>query len=778
MSTNWSSPRLEALLEAGVLPANPLPSLLESSEPSARWLALSGIVGLAPDDPAVISARLNVVADPAVRELIAELPGQGPAEHDADHHSPLFAPNRLGLLADLGVRAGDDERLDALLETMLSSRDRHGRFVMPSRLAARPKPDGGSVTCDSNAILDVALRLGCDRDPRVIAAAKRLAADAAPSPQGRAWRCLPEKRPLIDLTARRTDACPQVTLEAVRAFGHLQTDRRPAWAADGARTLLVFWRRRGDERPHDFGHGYQFKTVKWPSFWYDALAVLDAVSCFPEVWRGPTATGEDVRAVAEITASLVAYNVGGDGLVTPVRTYRGFERFSFGRRGEPSPFATARLLAVLARFADLADMIAGIDAQSLPASRALGARRSDEPARSAACPVPRARTYDAARVVPRILARHHLHTPWEPASIESLAGDLVGLTTADPATPYLTLAARLPGFDAASLDRALDERRSLVRIRCMRGMLYAVRRDLVPIVHAASERQVVRYARDFVRSRGIDPAAYEQLAARVLEATADRPLTTAELRERLRPHVDLAAVVTLMCAETLLARCGPRDGRFGRAQTFAPFSQVYPDIVLGRVSEDDARAQLLRAYVRGYGPVSARDAAWWTGMDLKRVRRAFDALEDELTEIVIAGHEGTWLMHAADVEELERAASPTSPTVALLPALDPLILSYTDRSRFVFDAARPFVFDAARHVAPVVLVDGRVAGVWDVAGGEDPEVRIHLFAAHDDSVRDTVAAEAVRVATVRTGRTPRIRHVNEMAPLSDRPVGAYKHPLR
>ncbi|MDZ4169639.1 MAG: winged helix DNA-binding domain-containing protein [Coriobacteriia bacterium] len=768
---------VSALVSAGVLPADPLPWIMGSGEPIATWLVLTEVLGRDAGDPSVVAARLQVVGDPAVRTLIAELPAWGSSGSVSDHHNPLFAPNRLGLLADLGVRAGDDDSLDALLDAMLSSRDRHGRFVIPESLAARPKPERGAVTCDSNAILDVALRLGRSNDARVTAALKRLAGDSSESPQGRGWRCLPEKRPLIDFTVRRTDACPQVTLEAARALAHVPADQRPAWASDAARTLLAFWRLRAEERPYDFGHGYQFKTVKWPSFWYDALAVLDVVSRFPEVWDGGADDDADAIATAQIAAALVSHNVGADGRVSPVRTHCGFGRFSFGRRGEPSPYATARVLAVLARLAPLAGRIAAVDVAALPSSRPLGAR-PDEAARSTACPVPRTRSYDPARVLPRVLTRQHLNTPWEPASIESLAGDIVGFTAADPATPYLSLAARLPNFEPAALDRALDERGSLVRIRCMRGVLYAVRRDLVPIVHAASTRQVTRFARDFVKSRGIVSSDYERIAAQVLDATAEKPLTTAELRERLRPNVDLAAVVTLMCAEASLARCAPRDGRFGRVQTFAPFAQVFPDIALGRISEDDARAELLRAYVRGFGPVSARDAAWWTGMDLKRVRRAFNALEDELTEITLRGHEGTWLMHVADAEELERASLTDGSAVALLPTLDPLILSYTDRSRFLDDAARPYVFDAARHVTSVVLVNGRIAGIWDVLTCSEPEVLVHLFAEASVDTRDRVASEAAHLGSMRCGRTVRTRFVDSMVPLSERPIGAYTHPLR
>jgi hypothetical protein len=164
-------------------------------------------------------------------------------------------------------------------------------------------------------------------------------------------------------------------------------------------------------------------------------------------------------------------------------------------------------------------------------------------------------------------------------------------------------------------------------------------------------------------------------------------------------------------------------------------------------------------------------------MDLKRVRRAFDALEDELVEIVLDGHDGTWLMHAADVEELERATITGGPHVALLPALDPLVMSYTDRSRFVSDEVRAFVFDAANNVAPVVAVDGRIAGIWDITRGPEPAVLVHLF--EPDPVSAALVESAARsVATTRLGSEAPVRRVERTRALTKRPIGAFRHPLR
>jgi len=160
-----------------------------------------------------------------------------------------------------------------------------------------------------------------------------------------------------------------VTLEALRAFARLPEALRPPRLLDAAQTVLRAWRVRGHEKPYLFGHGRQFKTVKWPAFWYGAYWVLDALSRYPALWRGRGARSEDRRAVAEMAACLVAYNFGPDGRVTPRSCFKGFERFSFGQKKDASAFATARLCALLRRLNALTDDIAAVDVRTLASSK-------------------------------------------------------------------------------------------------------------------------------------------------------------------------------------------------------------------------------------------------------------------------------------------------------------------------------------------------------------------------------------------------------------------------
>ncbi|MDZ4177817.1 MAG: winged helix DNA-binding domain-containing protein [Coriobacteriia bacterium] len=767
--------------------------VLESDEPYAAWTVRTAVLGEPADSPAAVAARTATLADPGVRMLVETLPSWDETAPEASgHHSPAYLPNRLNLLADMGVRGGDFDRIEALLDEMLAHQDGSGRFQAFGTAPGRPKPEWGSMLCDTNVIADVLMRFGRGSDERLALALDRMRSDLARTPQGPAWQCVPERPGMWRGPGRKADVCPQVTLEGLRAFSHLAEEDRPASIHEVARTPLEVWRRRAGERPYAFGHGYGFKSVKWPNVWYDVLWMLETLGRYPHLWNQPDAHPEDRRAVAELAACLVAYNVDPNGRVTPRRTYRSFTDFSFGRKTAPSPFATARLFATIERLTGLGEEIAAVDVTALPGSLG-GSGTAVPPKRGlltgrepSACPVPYVaarRAYPVKRVAAHMLTRQHLANRFEGASIESTVADLVGLHAQSQTTPYVSLAARLPGFEKHKLDEALYTRRSLVRYRCMRGSLFIVRREMLPVVAAATGTSVTRFARKHAQFRGVTPADYERLAPAILGILAEEHLTSQQVRERLgsAATVDIAATINLMCAEGLLLRDRPVGDWLDRSTTFVPLADALPDIRLDSVREDDAVRTLVRAYVRGFGPATEQDVSWWVGVGKPRVRRAFEQLEGELVEIELEGDDRTYLLHAADTDDLASASLSERPHVTLLPALDSLTMGYAIRGRLVADEHAPYVFDASRNMPAVVLVNGVIAGVWDVTSGPRPRVLVHLFEGPDDELR-----EVVELAARLTGRfwhdaqdtDVDIEWVASMARLIDRPVGSFARPLR
>lgn len=343
--------------------------LLASEEPAARWVALTQLLGRA--DPEAEAAHRTVLSDPRTSDLIGRLGDWDRPDALGGHDSAAYAPNLLSLLADMGVRAGDSPIVDRAVDALLRHGDEAGRLATPALIARiGPDPVLSGLLCDSHAIVEVLVRFGRADHPTVRRALDRMAADLAPTPQGTGWTCLSSNG--FRGPGRKGDLCPQVTLEAVRTLSRLPSGERPIAPADllaAARTSLSVWSRRQTGKPYMFGHGVSFKTIKWPPFWYGVMWVLDAIGRYPELWRSGDARLEDRRAIAELVACLIAYNLDADGRATPRSCYRGFEAFSFGQKKLPSPYATARVLAVLRPFEDLDADVGKVDVFSLASSK-------------------------------------------------------------------------------------------------------------------------------------------------------------------------------------------------------------------------------------------------------------------------------------------------------------------------------------------------------------------------------------------------------------------------
>lgn len=350
-----------------LLGGDPREWLLACDEPAARWVTLAELLDRRADDPDLIAARAAVLADPGTRALIEKLPDWEVDNHLSGHASPGFAPNLLNLLADMGVGAGDEARVECLLDSFLDHQDPSGRFTSFGSSRASPTPGWGSLLCDTHAITEVLVRFGRAHHPAVTQALKQMAADRADTAQGPAWPCVPASG--FRGPGRKGDFCPQVTLEELRTLARLPEHQGSEQAFEAARTALRAWTARSDEKPYLFGHGAQFKTVKWPTFWYDVHWLLDTVSRYPRLWQGTDADPADRRAVTELVACLVAYNFDPDGTVTPRSCYQGFADHSFGQKKRPSGFATARLAVLLRRLDDLADDARVIDVARLPSSK-------------------------------------------------------------------------------------------------------------------------------------------------------------------------------------------------------------------------------------------------------------------------------------------------------------------------------------------------------------------------------------------------------------------------
>jgi hypothetical protein len=244
----------------------------------------------------------------------------------------------------------------------------------------------------------------------------------------------------------------------------------------------------------------------------------------------------------------------------------------------------------------------------------------------------------------------------------------------------------------------------------MRNTLFVLPKALLPVVYQATKRRRDTLIDRYLRHNGLSRTEYERRCEVVQELVGSEARTAAEIKEALAdPDMDL--VVDLMPNDWRLVRGRPRGTWRSNLHEYAAFEAWFPETDLQSLSPEAAQAQLLEYYIAHYGPATEQDFAWWAGMAKAEVRQALAAVEDRLVEAEIADLGDGYLVAAQDVDALH-GDDEDEPSLFFLPSLDPYIMGYKDRKRFLHSEESNRVFDRAGNALPTIWQDGEVMGVW------------------------------------------------------------------
>jgi Winged helix DNA-binding domain len=331
--------------------------------------------------------------------------------------------------------------------------------------------------------------------------------------------------------------------------------------------------------------------------------------------------------------------------------------------------------------------------------------------------------------------------------VERIAGLHAQLT----ASAELTLWARVSGLEREAVPRALWEERSLVRTWAMRGTLHLLPAEELGLWVAAQgalkPRQEVG---SWLRYHGLKREQAEAMLAAIPAALDGRCLTREELAgevARLTGIKDLDGKLRSGFGELLKPAAfrgdlcfAPSDGRNVR------FAR--PDQWLGSwepVEVDEAVRAVTRRYLAAYGPANREALARWFGMTLPAMAgRWLASLGDEATTVKVDGEE--LVMLAADADEA--ASAKPAGSVRLLPAFDHYVVAAPrDRDAVLPAEHRARVYRPQAWLSPVLLIDGRMAGVWShERKGDRLVVSIEPFGRLARAVKAAAEAEAAALA--------------------------------
>lgn len=298
--------------------------------------------------------------------------------------------------------------------------------------------------------------------------------------------------------------------------------------------------------------------------------------------------------------------------------------------------------------------------------------------------------------------------------------------------PYVALWSRLEGFTIVALERALHARR-VVKATLMRGTLhlvsaqdYAMFASAVPEARrstwASTERTLLRYfanqsaeaRRAAEAGRGLGDTA--RMRARLLryarqprsrEALAAFMAEQAELPLELAQHL----VWGFIAAHGGLVHVPPSGTWRHRLAGEQIAATEWLGAGAAETSFEDAVLGVVRRHLAAFGPASVDDISSWTSIRTPPVRVALASLGRRVR--AFRDENGRALY---DLVAAPRPPAETAAPVRYLAKWDSPLLAYTpaDRMRVLPETYRKAVIGKNGDVAQTFLLDGMVAGTWEV----------------------------------------------------------------
>jgi hypothetical protein len=342
-----------------------------------------------------------------------------------------------------------------------------------------------------------------------------------------------------------------------------------------------------------------------------------------------------------------------------------------------------------------------------------------------------------------LLHKQYLAAPTQDADLARTVEEIGGLHATGATTPYLSLWVRRGGFAKEELQEALHNERSLGKVLCMRNTLFILPKDLLPTAYQATKKQREALLSRWLRHRGLTRQEYELVTASIREALGNTAKTAAEIRREL-DDPSLAALVDFMPNDWQLIRGRPRGTWRSNLYEYSAFEAWFSDVDLESLTAEEAQVKLVQHYLSHLGPATEEDIVWWTGLGKQEIRQALALMRGQLVEIEIEGLRDSHLALTKDLNELETSLQSERPAF-LLPSLDPYVMGYKDRRRFLDQVRYEQVFDRAGNALPTVWFDGEVIGVW-LEDSKKPVIETFLFEDADKRILTELDAEAQRLA--------------------------------
>jgi hypothetical protein len=300
----------------------------------------------------------------------------------------------------------------------------------------------------------------------------------------------------------------------------------------------------------------------------------------------------------------------------------------------------------------------------------------------------------------------------------------------------------------ADVQNALWQKRSLVKTWALRGTLHLLTADDFPLFIAALSTLKHFRRPSWQKYFGVTLDELEALMEGVRTTLHDTGITREQLAEAVATQTKLPKLRELLRSGWgMLLKPAAFQGYLcfgpseGQNVTF-----VQPSAWLGEWKPIDPQAALqevARRFLTTYGPATVDEFARWFGLEPSAAKRVFRALGDEIAAVEVENWKAQALV--STIDQMQKLKTPQ--TVSLLPHFDPYTLAVARHSQYLLsEEHKGRVYRPQGWISPVVLVNGRIEGVWEYEKQRSKVVvTVGLFETSKQVMKQDIEVEAARL---------------------------------
>lgn len=376
------------------------------------------------------------------------------------------------------------------------------------------------------------------------------------------------------------------------------------------------------------------------------------------------------------------------------------------------------------------------------------------------------------------MKKQHLTEESKINDIVKITKDIGGLHATSSATTYLSLFARTNKFKKEYLNKELYVKRNLGKVRYVRGTIYVLPRDMIPFAYSALKSFIDPLSCKYAEYHGISKREYQKVSKPILKVLDGKALTAKEIKESVGAKSKISQILNLMCDDGQLIRAEPKGGWKSNLHTYRRMDQYFPGLELHSLDETEAKKEVIQKYIHSFGPATLNDITWWTKFPRTKIRDILENDEDKIVQVKVSEYNEPYYILKSQKKALQSTIVKKKFNFSLLPVLDPFIMGYKDRTRYIDTECFQYVFDRSGNGTSSIFVDGRVRGVWDFS--EKPKPRVKLFYFMDMKKEDEkkIQTKAKNIGKFIAGCEVEIKKYRDMIPLPKRTAGSFMSPLK